>query len=320
MTEISSGISHEVQSPDLLDTHSDLSDTQADFELGSGLPSAAGKDSISDDSAWATSPPSAAMTLLPSLEPDELSKLSIPLVMAAAAPVDLNIGDFRVGDLLGNRYEVRHVLRGGMGIIYLCYDRDAHETVAIKTFQGRFLENERAVARFVQEAHTWIRLEKHNHIVQARLVKELGNERVQERPHIVLEHIVGPEGLGPDLKSWIDHNRLDLTTSIEIALQICLGMQHAVHMVPGLVHRDLKPANILVRYDGLAKVTDFGLAHSMDSEQIDGSREEHPTDAPLRLTRAGAVVGTAPYMSPEQCQADPVDLRSDIYAFGAIIL
>ena len=75
---------------------------------------------------------------------------------------------------------------------------------------------------------------------------------IKGRPHIILEHISGPEGLEPDLKSWIEHKRLTLPTSIEFGLHIALGMQHATQRVPGLVHRDLKPANILVTHDGCA--------------------------------------------------------------------
>ena len=79
-------------------------------------------------------------------------------------------------------YEILSVIgSGGMGIVYLCYDHEQHEAVAIKCFQRKFLENERAVARFEQEAYTWIEMEKHTHIVQARLVRNIVN-----RPHIIL--------------------------------------------------------------------------------------------------------------------------------------
>ncbi|MEO0561853.1 MAG: hypothetical protein AAF125_07060, partial [Chloroflexota bacterium] len=112
--------------------------------------------------------------------------------------------EFEVGDKIEDRYDVVDVKRGGMGIVYLCYDHQERTPVAIKSFQSRFLKNERAVARFTQEALTWIRLEKHRYIVQARLVQTISG-----RPHIILEHISGPEGLGADLRSWIDHNRID---------------------------------------------------------------------------------------------------------------
>ena len=227
--------------------------------------------------------------------------------------------EFKIGDRIEGRYEVADLRRGGMGIVYLCYDHETRMPVAIKSFQGRFLENDRAVARFFQEAVTWIHLEKHRHIVQARLV-----QNVAGRPHIILEHISGPEGLGPDLKSWIEHNRLDLKQSIEFGLHITLGMQHATRKVPGLVHRDLKPANILVTHDGIAKVTDFGLVRSVEVEDIAASGMEAEMMGAYggsndRLTRVGAVIGTAPYLSPEQVQSHDVDVRSDIYAFGCLL-
>ncbi|NJL92636.1 MAG: serine/threonine protein kinase [Anaerolineae bacterium] len=177
------------------------------------------------------------------------------------------------------------------------------------------MNNERAVARFMQEALTWIRLEKNLYIVQALKVQNVHN-----RPHIILESIVGPEGLGPDLSSWIKHKRLTLETVLRYALHICLGMQYAVEKVPGLVHRDLKPANILVRYDGIAKVSDFSLVRSLQADDLpEGGVADFSAGGPQRLTRDGAIVGTAPYMSPEQAQAHAVDLRSDIYAFGSVL-
>src|SRR5690606_27868581 len=224
---------------------------------------------------------------------------------------------FRIGERIEGRYEIADLRRGGMGIVYLCYDHENSEPVAIKSFQGRFFDNERAVARFFQEAATWVHLEKDRHIVQARLVQNIAG-----RPHIILEHISGPEGLGPDLKSWIDHKRLDLVNAIEFGLHIALGMQHATRKVPGLVHRDLKPANILVTHDGIAKVTDFGLVRSVEIEDLalDGEADNNGDhSAAERLTGIGAIIGTAPYMSPEQCQSLDADIRSDIYAFGCVL-
>ncbi len=234
---------------------------------------------------------------------------------APSNPNDVLAGEYHEGDRINGRYEVAAVLLGGMGVVYLCYDHEEREPIALKSFQNRFLQNERAVARFEQEALTWIRLEKHRHIVQAQLVQRIGT-----RPYIMLEHISGPEGLGTDLRSWIEQKRVSHPQAVELGLHVALGMQHAVGRVPGLVHRDLKPANILVTHDGIAKVTDFGLVRSLDVEDIT------PMDLAMgrdrddnRLTRMGAIIGTAPYLSPEQCRSNNVDTRSDIYAFGCML-
>jgi tetratricopeptide (TPR) repeat protein len=239
--------------------------------------------------------------------------------------------DFNVGERINGRYEVVDYRTGGMGIVYLCYDHEQNAPVAIKSFQKRFLNNERAVARFEQEAYAWIRLDKHPNIVQARLV-----QTIQERPHIILEHVSPSEGMGVDLRSWLDQNRLPLANALLFALQITWAMRHACEHIPGLVHRDLKPANILISHDKSVKVTDFGLVRSIETlsdtqlNQLDGYEQadgEPPDDALTladdepanRLTRDNAMVGTPPYMSPEQCLAQDVDKRADIYAFGIVL-
>ncbi|RMG84673.1 MAG: tetratricopeptide repeat protein, partial [Chloroflexi bacterium] len=226
--------------------------------------------------------------------------------------------EFNIGDRIEGRYEVVDIRWGGMGVVYLCYDHELREPVAIKSFQARLLDNERAVSRFINEALTWIQLEKHPHIVQARLVQNFNN-----RPHIILEHVSGPEGMGADLRSWIDRKRVNLPRAVLFAIHIALAMRHAVDKVPGLVHRDLKPGNILVTHEGIAKVSDFGLANSLDIAAVpeqDAEIEETSSDEQAdRLTRAGALVGTPAYMSPEQCKAEDVSPRSDIYSFGAVL-
>ncbi|MFQ3674349.1 MAG: tetratricopeptide repeat protein, partial [Aggregatilineales bacterium] len=223
--------------------------------------------------------------------------------------------DFHVGDRIDGRYEVYEIKLGGMGVVYLCYDHEQRMPIAIKSFQKRFMDNERAVARFEQEALTWVRLEKHLHIVRALLV-----QKILGRPHILLEHISGMEGLGVDLRSWIEHHRLTLDNTLLFAIHVALGMQHATQKIPGLVHRDLKPGNILVTHDGIAKVTDFGLVRSLEPASeygIGGGDASGEFDD--RLTRAHAFVGTPPYMSPEQFTSRTVDLRADIYSFGCML-
>ncbi|MFN8418670.1 MAG: tetratricopeptide repeat protein [Anaerolineae bacterium] len=296
-------------------------------------------DSESDDSlhseAWAergelpTDADAAAPALIAAVESQENRKAPVVVVSPSVNAED-GKGDFRAHDWLfdrdpgvqKDRYEVRRLLRGGMGVVYICLDHQTGLPVAIKTFQGKLLNNDRAVARFEQEALMWMRLEKHPNIVQARKIQRFGSDRVAERPHIILEYVPHAEGLSADLKSWIDSGALTVETALRIALDVARGMRVAVERVPGLVHRDLKPGNILITHEGIAKVTDFGLARIMDQEQAEGDGQANHapvTPTPLNLTRAGAIVGTAAYLSPEQCNAQPTDARSDIYAFGAIL-
>ena len=225
--------------------------------------------------------------------------------------------EYHVGDRIANRYEVADVKVGGMGVVYLCYDHELREPVALKSFKNEYLDNPRAIARFEQEALTWIKLDKNRHVVNAHWV-----ERINGRPFILLEHVSGPEGMGADLRHWIERRRVTLELAILFGLHIALGMQHVFQRTPGgLVHRDLKPANILVTQDAVAKVTDFGLVRTLDRSSDIAVADTNSTlgDADERLTRAGALVGTIMYMSPEQWTTREVDLRSDVYACGIIL-
>jgi tetratricopeptide (TPR) repeat protein/tRNA A-37 threonylcarbamoyl transferase component Bud32 len=254
----------------------------------------------------------------------------------AVTPVGMNIqhsseraahsDDFERGELIGERYRVQNILEGGMGIIYICADEQTEMLVALKTFQARYLSDETAKRRFENEARLWIEMDKHPNIVRAYKVAAFGKSRLRERPHIILEYVSGAEGLGSDLRGWIKHKRLTLQLSLEIALGICNGMAHAVTKKEGFVHRDLKPANILVRHDGVAKVTDFGLGRAFDSltdsqEMPLLSPEQLKQLAEARLTQTGRVMGTLIYMAPEQYtpHLQPLDARADIFAFGVIL-
>ena len=126
-----------------------------------------------------------------------------------------------------------------------------------------------------------------------------------------------------DLRSWIDSKRLTLAQVMKFALHIALGMQHAQRKSPGLVHRDLKPGNIMVTHEAIAKITDFGLVRSVEKEILPDA-DDIPTlhESSFhheRLTRIDAVVGTPPYMAPEQIKSRNVDIRADIYSFGIVL-
>lgn len=198
---------------------------------------------------------------------------------------------YKIGDKIGDRYEVSAIHHGAMGVVYGCFDHQTKLPRALKTVRSRHLHDKQVLSLFENEAAVWIALEKHPYIVRAYLV-----ERFNKLPYVITEYVRGPEGMEGDLRGWLGHPRLTLPVAVTMALQIAQGMQHAVRKVPNLVHRDLKPANILVSGDGKAMVTDFGLVESAES---------------------GA--GTPAYMSPEQWREDGLDARSDIYAYGCIL-
>lgn len=198
---------------------------------------------------------------------------------------------YRVGDKIGGRYEVLAIHRGAMGVVYGAYDHIEKMPRALKTLQKRHSGNLRMENLFTAEATTWVKLEKHPFIVRAYLVQKFDGQ-----PYVITEYVRGQKNMGGDLRAWLGHPRLTLHIAVEMALQIAQGMQHAVRKVPGLVHRDLKPANILVDERARAMVTDFGLV------------EEEDTGA-----------GTPAYMAPEQWRSEPIDTRTDIYAYGCIL-
>ena len=209
-----------------------------------------------------------------------------------AANVQPDIGEFyKVGEKIGDRYEVSAIHHGELGVVYGCFDHQTKLPRALKTVRARHARDMQVLSLFESEASIWISLEKHPYIVRAYLI-----ERFNSLPYVITEYIRGPEGMEGYLRGWLGHPRMTLPVAVAMALQIAQGMQHAVRKVPNFVHRDLKPANILVNGDGKAMVTDFGLVYA---------------------TQSGA--GTPAYMSPEQWRAEALDARSDIYAYGCIL-
>jgi serine/threonine protein kinase len=253
---------------------------------------------------------------------------------------------WNVGDTIQGRYKVDQIKEGGMSHVYLVHDIREEEQLARFSsypFSGdvtfpisveaaddarRYLnENLRMVIkvpkafdqailrRFEREIMTWIRLGRHRHIVRACALERLNN-----LPMLFLEYVPGHS-----LREWIGRDNLDIPRSLDFAIQICQALGHA-HKCLNLVHRDLKPENILITELCLARVTDFGLAKSiapttsiLDGDQLfDSSIQLRPGEA--RMTAAGCVLGTLPYMAPEQfTHPEAVDFAADIYAFGTVL-
>jgi tetratricopeptide (TPR) repeat protein len=220
---------------------------------------------------------------------------------------------WNVGDRMENRWEIHKILRGGMGIVYVVYDHEWHEVFAVKTFQDEvFARTPGTADRFAIEARSWVNLDVHQNVVQARFV-----QNIRGKPLLFLEYVSGG-----DLGAWIGTPRLtnDLPQALRFAIQFCDGMSHALSK--GIqAHRDIKPQNCLVTQDNILKVTDFGLAKVFDETPADPAFAVISAGGPaIHLSVSGKAAGTCTHMAPEQFDdAKHVDVRADIYAFGVTL-
>jgi eukaryotic-like serine/threonine-protein kinase len=198
-----------------------------------------------------------------------------------------------LGTILNGRYRLEaRIGTGGMSSVYRAIDETLERPVAIKLMNREIATDSDQLERFRREARAVAQL-SHPHIVG---VIDYGED--QGRPYIVLEYVEGET-----LKERIRRNgELDVSEAVAYAIEIAraLGCAHARH----IVHRDVKPQNVLIDEEGSAKVTDFGIARSLDD---DG------------LTADGRVLGTTDYVSPEQALGHDVSGQSDLYSLGIVL-
>ncbi len=203
------------------------------------------------------------------------------------------------------QYElIRELGRGGMGQVFLARDNRLGRRVAMKFLTS---SSRKLTDRFLVEARATARC-SHEHIVVIHDVDEyLG------LPYMVLEYVEGTT-----LGTLMLDKRLPVGRSIELVVPVVKALARAHEA--NIIHRDLKPDNVIVTVSGTVKVLDFGIAKLFSAPEQAASRRA-PTvgGADLHNTRAGAIVGTLPYMSPEQLGADEVDHRSDLWAVGIIL-
>jgi Tol biopolymer transport system component len=209
------------------------------------------------------------------------------------------------GTRLG-RYEIVAPLgAGGMGEVYRAQDPRLGREVAIKVLPAEVAGDEERLRRFEREARAASALAHPNLLT----VFELGESDG-------VAFLVSELLAGDSLRARLDAGALPPKKAIDVALQIArgLGAAHA----RGIVHRDLKPENLFLTRDGIVKILDFGLAKLVLSEAATTSGF-HAAATAAELTREGTVVGTVGYMSPEQVRGEPVDARSDLFAFGCVL-
>ncbi len=190
-------------------------------------------------------------------------------------------------------YEIRRLLgTGAMGTVYEANDEALDRSVAVKVLKARIAEEPAFVDRFFREARAAARV-NHPNLVHVYFVgRDVGG-----RAFFSMEVV-----LGKTLEEYVqERGPLPLAEASDLIAQAARGLGAAHGM--GVVHRDVKPSNLLRRTDGVLKVTDFGLARSMDTD-VNAS--------------SGGLTGTPTFMSPEQCRGRAADIRTDIYSLGLV--
>ena len=216
------------------------------------------------------------------------------LAVTVDAPVGSLPSDRWTGSTLGKYQIIRRLGHGGMGVVYEAIDPILQRAVAIKVLREGLANQPDAVRKFLREARTAARL-NHPHVVA---VYDTNEEKGM--CYLVMELMEGGSAYDR-IRKWGSFGWVEAT---QVMVDACRGLI-AVHFA-GLIHRDIKPSNIMRTKDGIVKLADFGLAFALAST--------NPADS---STPNGQVVGTPLYMSPEQCRAENIDVRSDIYAMGA---
>jgi len=203
------------------------------------------------------------------------------------------------GERLG-RYQIRGVLgAGGMGRVYRAFDPVLAREVAIKTLSRGFRADAAGLRQVEREARILATL-SHPNIGAIH-----GLEQLDGAPCLVLELVEGQT-----LAERLERGPLPLEAAVAVAGQVAAALEEAHRR--GIVHRDLKPANVKVSPEGRVKVIDFGIARALSPFHAGG--------ATLTVTAdAGLARGTVPYMSPEQIRGEPIDTRSDVWAFGCLL-
>jgi serine/threonine-protein kinase len=205
-----------------------------------------------------------------------------------------------IGKTLSHYKIIEKIGHGGMGVVYVAEDSQLHRKVALKVLPEEVGADPQRLERFRREARALASL-NHPNIVTIHSIEE-----AEGIPFLTMEFIQGQS-----LTSIIPTGGMSLENILKVALPLCDALD-AAHSA-GIIHRDLKPDNVMVDRRGNLKILDFGLA-KINKQAAETSNEFLPT-----MTQPDVVMGTVPYMSPEQIQGQAGDSRIDIFAFGVLL-
>lgn len=205
------------------------------------------------------------------------------------------------GEKLG-RYEIESLIgSGGMGEVFLAHDEQLDRKVALKVLLPEFCSDIERVERFKLEARSVSALNHPNIITIHEIVQQ------DEKLFIAMEHVDGVT-----LRDKIESRELSPLDSMTIAEQVANALS-ATHQA-GIIHRDIKPENIMIRYDGYAKILDFGLAKPSLHQEF----KNRDVAVKMVKTEPGLVMGSVRYMSPEQARGKETDERTDVWSLGVV--
>src|SRR5213080_369590 len=232
------------------------------------------------------------------------SFIETPAVGIATRIIENGQADLLVGQTFGHYKISKRIGSGGMGEVYLATDVTAGRKAALKLLPMRFTGDANRLKRFQQEAHAVVALNHPNILT----VYEIGEDH---STHYIASEMIE----GETLRQRLMRGRIEVSEAVDVAIQVASALA-AAHQA-GIVHRDIKPENIMLRPAGYVKVLDFGIAKLAEQE----APAAMPKDEALLLveTNQGSILGTIPYMSPEQTCADPVDKRTDIWSLGVVL-